>query len=711
MSTPAARPYRWPDARGAARPRSGPSSRGAPHREQSEQPANRPPQHRARRPPHAPGPRAAESCALEDRPRTRALTPRRRGPAGRHRRPAAQGGPGRPGRGRGPGADRAGQGHPGRAAAAAARPRPPGSWRRWPSRPGSRSWSWPPTSSTRRPRTACQRAPPATSSHRPAPVRRRRRDGRSAAVRLRTAESGVLAAADTQAVAESLLEHALAPLGATAVAMWAAGADASLTLAGYAGFSPAEASAVALRAAGRGHPGPARPGRAAQGLVHLPVRPGLPSIGQHQLSGGGRVAVPAGTGGRILGVLEIGWPDPLPPQPPQIDKPGGRAGRAVRAHAGDDAPPSGAAPHRASDMAELMDLVDALPDPALVLCPHLDAEGRLTDFRIHHANSRFADPAGRPRGSVTGALLLEAYPLAAGDSGLLEKIEHVYATGEPFRAEGMTLTALVDQVPLIGRRGHQPQPARQLRPADLAGAGRDGAAGEPAPARPAAGPHRRVRGEPADRRDHLERPALRPVRPDRRRHRRCRWRNCRATPIPTTPSPSAASCARCCTTGARRHRLPAAAAGRHDPAHPGRGRTRPGRRRAPGRRPRGLPGHLRPALDRGGAGRDPRPAGPHRAAGQRAQPADPAVAARHHAAGAGPAEGARPPRRRPLPAGGDRAAGRRRLVRRRRCCRPGRCCCASATWPGTASRRPPAWSCCATRCAGWRPPAPVRPSC
>lgn len=44
----------------------------------------------------------------------------------------------------------------------------------------------------------------------------------SAAVRLRAAESGVLAADDTQAVADSLLQHALRPLGAVAVAVWAA---------------------------------------------------------------------------------------------------------------------------------------------------------------------------------------------------------------------------------------------------------------------------------------------------------------------------------------------------------------------------------------------------------------------------------------------------------------------------------------------------------
>src|SRR5690606_39391904 len=47
-----------------------------------------------------------------------------------------------------------------------------------------------------------------------------------------------------------------------------------------------------------------------------------------------------------------------------------------------------------------------------------------------------------------GVLLLEAYPLAAGESGLFQRIERVYATGEPFRARRTNLTALVDQVPL-----------------------------------------------------------------------------------------------------------------------------------------------------------------------------------------------------------------------------------------------------------------------
>ena len=98
-----------------------------------------------------------------------------------------------------------------------------------------------------------------------------------------------------------------------------------------------------------------------------------------------------------------------------------------------------------------MDLADGLHDPALVLVPYLDSTGELVDFRIQHVNSRFLDPAGRPRGVVNGALLLETYPMAAGESELFEQVERVYATGEPFRARRMRLTALLEDVP-AGRR-------------------------------------------------------------------------------------------------------------------------------------------------------------------------------------------------------------------------------------------------------------------
>ncbi|MEV5440829.1 SpoIIE family protein phosphatase [Streptomyces sp. NPDC052682] len=275
-------------------------------------------------------------------------------------------------------------------------------------------------------------------------------EAESAAVRLRAAESGALAADDTQSVAEALLEQALRPLGAVAVAIWAAGSDGSLTLAGSAGFSPAEAA--------RWHYVPpdvatvARRGlteRTGQWMTSLAAT-GLPSIGRYQYPEGGRAAVPAGTGGRLHGVLEIVWPTPLPPQPPQIVRQV-EALAELCAHTLETYTVLHGAvrePRLLPDAAELMDLADGLHDPALVLVPHLDASGNLVDFRIQHVNNRFLDPAGRPRAVVNGALLLEAYPMAAADSELFQRIERVYATGEPFRAKRMHLTALVDQVPL-----------------------------------------------------------------------------------------------------------------------------------------------------------------------------------------------------------------------------------------------------------------------
>ncbi|MEU1122486.1 SpoIIE family protein phosphatase [Streptomyces sp. NPDC005899] len=272
------------------------------------------------------------------------------------------------------------------------------------------------------------------------------------AVRLRSAESGALAADDTQAVARSILEHALTPLGATGVAVWSAGPDASLTLAGVAGFTDEEAR--------RWHyvpPGVATPARRALTeretvWVTSLSQAGLPSIGQRVNPDGGRVTVPAGTGGRILGVLEISWPSPLAPQPPQLQRQI-QALADLCAHTLDSRPTPNEA-HRAGDAdpgrsrADLVDLADGLSDAVLILRPRLDSQGTLTDFVIDHVNPAFTDFAGRPRSAVSGALLLETYPLAGDSGGLFDKLEYAYATGEPFRADRMTLTSFVDDLPI-----------------------------------------------------------------------------------------------------------------------------------------------------------------------------------------------------------------------------------------------------------------------
>ncbi|MCX5207974.1 SpoIIE family protein phosphatase [Kitasatospora sp. NBC_00240] len=274
--------------------------------------------------------------------------------------------------------------------------------------------------------------------------------GTPVAVRLRSAESGALAAGDTQAVAESLLEHALAPLGATAVAIWSAHPDGSLALAGHAGFPAQEA--------GRWHyvpPGVATPARQAltrRAAVWIESlgRSGLPSIGHHR-NAGGRAAVPAGLGGRITGVLEICWPDEPAPPSPQIRRQAEALAELCAhtlEHRSDDFPGRAGAPGaQTAQLNELVDLADGLHDPALVLVPHVEG-GLVTDFRVHHAGARFVDFAGRPRSAVAGSLLLEAYPLAAGPGGLFEQVAYVHAGGEPFRAERMTLAAVVGQVPL-----------------------------------------------------------------------------------------------------------------------------------------------------------------------------------------------------------------------------------------------------------------------
>ncbi|WP_414079895.1 SpoIIE family protein phosphatase [Streptomyces sp. KN37] len=273
----------------------------------------------------------------------------------------------------------------------------------------------------------------------------------SVGVRLRAAESGALAAGDTQAAAQSLLAHALTPLGACAVAVWSAGADASLALAGHAGFTADEAGR--WRYVPPGVSTLARLALTERQPVHVTdmSAEGLPSIGRADHPRGGRIALPVGTGGRVNGVLEICWPSPLEPQPPQILRQI-EALAELCAHTLESRPapatPSADTSPPTPYLAELVELAEGLYDPALVLVPYLDADGRLTDFRVHHVNSSFVDPAGRPRSAVHGALLLEAYPMAVGGSELFERIERVYATGEPFRTRRMTLTALVGQVSL-----------------------------------------------------------------------------------------------------------------------------------------------------------------------------------------------------------------------------------------------------------------------
>ncbi|MFF3728565.1 SpoIIE family protein phosphatase [Streptomyces erythrochromogenes] len=271
------------------------------------------------------------------------------------------------------------------------------------------------------------------------------------AVRLRAAESRVLAAGDTQAVATALLDNALAPLGAHGVAIWVTGTDSSLTLAGQAGFTPEDAD--------RWRYVPPEVATCARlALTHRELsivtslaQASLPTIGRRQHPDGGRIVIPAGTGGRIHGVLEIGWPQPLPPQPVQIIRQlealAELCAHTLEEQAPHSSPDTPDAAHHAA-LEELTDLAGHLDDTVLVLAPVLDPHGRLADFRIHHVNNSFMDPAGRPRSTVTGRHFLEIYPAAAEDGGLFDKLERTFATGEACQALRTALTTFVGEVPL-----------------------------------------------------------------------------------------------------------------------------------------------------------------------------------------------------------------------------------------------------------------------
>ncbi|RKT08736.1 PAS domain S-box-containing protein [Streptomyces sp. 1114.5] len=271
------------------------------------------------------------------------------------------------------------------------------------------------------------------------------------ALRLRSTEADTIAGGDAATAARSMLEHALRPLGVAAVAIWAAHPDLSLSLAGSAGFQPEEARR--WRHVPPGVPTPARRAldeRTAIGY-HMLADASLPSIGQHDVRGG-RLAVPAGVGGRLIGVLEICWREGLPEQSQPLQRQFEALAEVAAATLESWEPRE----FPAADLAdarfdELRQLTDGLFDPCLVLRVAPEDGEVPPRFLVRHVNPSFVDFAGRPTSAIVGTRLLEAYPLAAEPGGLAEKVEHVFATGEPFRTPDMRLAALVDGVPLTTR--------------------------------------------------------------------------------------------------------------------------------------------------------------------------------------------------------------------------------------------------------------------
>ncbi len=253
------------------------------------------------------------------------------------------------------------------------------------------------------------------------------------------ARASVEFAADGSQVAAALLEEALGPAGAAAVALWLIAPDGGLELAGEAGFGPREASRWR-----RIPPGMSTlPQRAASTgaefwwMAGRPEDDPVPLIGRWP--GGARAALPLRSAERMLGALEACWAQPVESFPAALRRQLAVLAEVAARALGSAAPDGDLSPGYQS--AWLFGLLDGLHESVLYAYALRDAAGSVTDFRIDQVSTDFRDPAGRPGAALVGRSLLEAYPSAALPGGLLDCALGVLATGEPVRTSGEVVSS------------------------------------------------------------------------------------------------------------------------------------------------------------------------------------------------------------------------------------------------------------------------------
>ena len=292
-------------------------------------------------------------------------------------------------------------------------------------------------------------------------------------------EAAAELAADGAELVGTLASQVLAPLGASTVVLWLLGADGALTLLGEAGLPLGEASRwwhippqldclaqrVARGAADIWWPaGPAEGDRA-------------PVTGQ---AGGARAALALRErNGELLGVMEVGWRDPLPAFGTEIrGYLSALAAGSARVIGPRLAHGNLAAAH---PKPAVFALLDDLAEAVLAVRAIRDDGGRVIDFSIEHVSPGFRDPAGRTGTELTALTLLEAYPASVAGQGLFTWATQVLADGVAQHVPGpagelmadlrvarffdgviftwrrdapaVGLTALLDHVQRLGRLG------------------------------------------------------------------------------------------------------------------------------------------------------------------------------------------------------------------------------------------------------------------
>ncbi len=252
-------------------------------------------------------------------------------------------------------------------------------------------------------------------------------------------------AADGGEIAAAVLDQALAPLGAAAVALWLISADGSLDLLGEAGFGPTEASR--WRRVPPQMDCPAQ--RVAHGGPGLWWAAGLPAGDTPPLAGrwpGGARAVVAlrDHASVLLGVMEVCWPQPRAGFPDALRQQVSALAQAcaellaARAARGDLAV--------VRSRPALRGLLESLLESVMMASAVRDSDGRISDFRIDCTGENFRDPAGRNASELVGRTLLEAYGTAATMGGVLQHAVRALTTGQAQHVPGPVVTAPAGEV-------------------------------------------------------------------------------------------------------------------------------------------------------------------------------------------------------------------------------------------------------------------------
>ncbi len=286
------------------------------------------------------------------------------------------------------------------------------------------------------------------------------RRGGKAGPRLLMVAAAAEMAADGAELVAMLAGQVLAPLGATAVALWLLEADGTLALLGEAGLSMGEAS--------RWQRIPPQFDAPAQRVAHGAADLWWPA-GRRAGDQAPVIGAPAGAravlalrqrNGELLGVLEASWPGPLRAFTTEVRQHllslSAGCARVVGARLahGDLA--------AAQPKAAVFALLDSLAESVLVVQAIRDADGQVTDFSIEHVSPGFSDPAGRTGADLTRLTLLEAYPASIAGSGLFTRARQVLKDGASQHVPGPLRESLASGLP-AGETGSGQAPLAGLR--------------------------------------------------------------------------------------------------------------------------------------------------------------------------------------------------------------------------------------------------------